>query len=480
MIRPTHQLCAVFFGAILPALIPACASRSLESSGSSTHFLRECDDNSTCGGGLSCICGRCTNACDEDAECTGLDSDAVCGDPTALSESCSGGDLPNQACILRGMGDDDSGDSGDTSDTSVDGATDQSEQACVQTDRGFAFHIYDGEELADEEVGCSPTRQGPYVFGRVTGSETTAQGTSYAFELCEQGAETCQDTLELRIEVAFHDADEGSDYVPSLVPTIPENFAYQADCACTQDCRSSVYTVDPISGPRLTWTVNGWVPRVVLTSYSLSCSDDAQAPGEFVQFSVRGWADEEEQTFTQGDVASIDADKGTLEIEFLDSSTSGSADEAGAEGTQYVAHWIPGAPVVDEEFNQNFDEAATRWAEFGSGDYSMKVHNTCFGCLGTPEMDVEVTVVDGKIQSALGRDAEGNHSVEIASIAYEQWYTVAGLFQIAAREHQEADLVSVTYDDEYGVPVGLGVDPITEHSDDQYDLTVSSFELLEQ
>ncbi len=258
MIRPTSHLCAGFFGAILPLLIPACASRSLENSGSSTHFLRECDDSSTCGGGLSCICGRCTDACDEDAECTGLDSDAMCGNPTALGESCSGGDLPKQACILRGMGEGDSTDDGETS---------PGEQACIQTDRKFTWRIYDGAEAVDEEVGCSPSRQGPYVFGRVTGSETTVRGASYAFELCEPGVhENCQDTRNLRLEVAFQDADEGSDYVPSLVPTIPENFAYDADCGCTEGCGPSVYTVDPSSGPRLTWTVNGWVPRFSIAS----------------------------------------------------------------------------------------------------------------------------------------------------------------------------------------------------------------------
>jgi hypothetical protein len=62
---------------------------------SETHFLRRCEDS--CGGGLSCVCGVCTEPCTSDAMCTGLDSDATCSTPEAAA--CGGAEAM-QTCEL--------------------------------------------------------------------------------------------------------------------------------------------------------------------------------------------------------------------------------------------------------------------------------------------------------------------------------------------------------------------------------------------
>lgn len=59
-------------------LVFSCGhERSGEPTGGETHFLARCTSGSTCGRGLSCLCGVCTRSCDARAECQSL-SDAAC------------------------------------------------------------------------------------------------------------------------------------------------------------------------------------------------------------------------------------------------------------------------------------------------------------------------------------------------------------------------------------------------------------------
>lgn len=60
----------------------ACSSSHTGSEGaldSETHFLASCEG--TCPGDLACICGVCTAACERDADCGGLSSEATCQAP---------------------------------------------------------------------------------------------------------------------------------------------------------------------------------------------------------------------------------------------------------------------------------------------------------------------------------------------------------------------------------------------------------------
>lgn len=70
-------------------LITACGAR-VEPEGnpasSQTHWLQGCESGSECGG-LDCLCGVCTKACDDNAACTSLGQASVC---TSFGGSCEG------------------------------------------------------------------------------------------------------------------------------------------------------------------------------------------------------------------------------------------------------------------------------------------------------------------------------------------------------------------------------------------------------
>lgn len=61
------------------ALASGCRGESQgPSTGSETHFLSWCTSDASCGDGLACLCGVCTQTCTGDAACTELASTAEC------------------------------------------------------------------------------------------------------------------------------------------------------------------------------------------------------------------------------------------------------------------------------------------------------------------------------------------------------------------------------------------------------------------
>lgn len=87
--RPSERWANFSLGLLLGLLLLvfSCGhERSSEPTGGETHFLARCTSGSTCGGGLSCLCGVCTRACDARAECQSL-SDAAC--VASSSEACA-------------------------------------------------------------------------------------------------------------------------------------------------------------------------------------------------------------------------------------------------------------------------------------------------------------------------------------------------------------------------------------------------------
>lgn len=83
---------AAFFAAIL-CLVASCAAPSQDPIfGSETNFLRYCSDED-CGEGLSCVCGVCTELCNDSSQCSDDAAGAVCvsplGDAQGSSSSCS-------------------------------------------------------------------------------------------------------------------------------------------------------------------------------------------------------------------------------------------------------------------------------------------------------------------------------------------------------------------------------------------------------
>src|SRR5688500_4394951 len=67
--------------------LAACADTNTKTDvETETHFLHGCE--SSCGAGLSCICGVCTRACTNDTACEALDDGASCAaTPNACGDS---------------------------------------------------------------------------------------------------------------------------------------------------------------------------------------------------------------------------------------------------------------------------------------------------------------------------------------------------------------------------------------------------------
>lgn len=63
-------------GLVALAAIPSCKTDIEPKTGSETNFLRHCE--STCGDGLSCVCGVCTKGCNAAKECSMFGSNAIC------------------------------------------------------------------------------------------------------------------------------------------------------------------------------------------------------------------------------------------------------------------------------------------------------------------------------------------------------------------------------------------------------------------
>lgn len=83
------------------------SSENVESFESETHFLSSCDEGSTCGDGLSCLCGVCTRECDGDSACSGLASGATCA-----AQGSSGCGAAEMVCDVECDGDADCDEAG--------------------------------------------------------------------------------------------------------------------------------------------------------------------------------------------------------------------------------------------------------------------------------------------------------------------------------------------------------------------------------
>src|SRR5688500_4079547 len=80
-------------GAVLGGMAGACDDTPAAGGGNSeSHFLQVC--HQTCGGGLECICGVCTRACDETSECRSLSEVAVCMDTCEGASASQACDVP--------------------------------------------------------------------------------------------------------------------------------------------------------------------------------------------------------------------------------------------------------------------------------------------------------------------------------------------------------------------------------------------------
>jgi hypothetical protein len=119
------------------------------------------------------------------------------------------------------------------------------------------------------------------------------------------------------------------------------------------------------------------------------------------------------------------------------------------------------------------EEATSRWEAAGIDDYTMSYRRTCF----CPAYTVQVTVVDGEVTSAEAIEGlPGELPPTTQPIPDDEQFTVEDLFGQAIEAYETADRTTVTYDAELGYPTIIDVDPIQNAIDDEYTLTVESFE----
>ncbi|MBN1609525.1 MAG: hypothetical protein JW940_23035 [Polyangiaceae bacterium] len=92
----------------LGLLLSSCGGSTGQSSDSETHFLRYCDGS--CSGGLRCVCGVCTKACEKAATCRDISEAADCVAPTGATCESS---APERVCDVLCDADGDCADLGD-------------------------------------------------------------------------------------------------------------------------------------------------------------------------------------------------------------------------------------------------------------------------------------------------------------------------------------------------------------------------------
>lgn len=106
---------------------------------------------------------------------------------------------------------------------------------------------------------------------------------------------------------------------------------------------------------------------------------------------------------------------------------------------------------------EDLRSAQERWQQAGPARYAYT-----YRAGAQALVEARVTVRDGR--AALTR-------VQGAELSADE-VTVEALFDLVARALREADDVDVTYDDRYGFPARLQVDPAADTVDDEYTVHV--------
>jgi hypothetical protein len=168
LLGPTRRRIERRFGALLlaaSALIVGCdeKSQSVERFESETHFLKSCVESSSCGDGLECLCGVCTQACDGAAACDGLAAGASC---VATSGACTAAELvcdvecdSDAECAgvsgtcQRGRCRDEQANSVSSDDEIVapsDASTDETDSTATDTSQGTGTDDSSSSDVADD------------------------------------------------------------------------------------------------------------------------------------------------------------------------------------------------------------------------------------------------------------------------------------------------------------------------------------------
>jgi hypothetical protein len=117
--------------------------------------------------------------------------------------------------------------------------------------------------------------------------------------------------------------------------------------------------------------------------------------------------------------------------------------------------------IEDGSAQAALDSAESHWSAYGADDYGYTVERQCF-CSPGRRGPYDIVVKDG---SAANR-TKANRGVNTVPQLFEQIQTLIS---------QDADTLSVTYDDTTGVPLKMAADPNANAVDDERGFSVTDF-----
>lgn len=149
-------------------LLPSACGESRVSTDTRTNWLSSCSDDVSCGGGLSCLCGVCTQACESGQSCGEVSPEAVCVEVPGCEQA-------SQVCAKEGFFDAptdgsvaDPGDADSTARTDSDGAAVVTPTSTSLTSTG----PIDTSRGTDEMLDASTSATGVPTTGEFTGDAT--------------------------------------------------------------------------------------------------------------------------------------------------------------------------------------------------------------------------------------------------------------------------------------------------------------------
>ena len=110
-----------------------------------------------------------------------------------------------------------------------------------------------------------------------------------------------------------------------------------------------------------------------------------------------------------------------------------------------------------------------KWQAAAPKTYEIRVIKTCFCDRMGP---VPLIYVDGDDPTGIRFD---DQSDQLMSPKPNTLYSVPVLFQILEEAYQTADKVEVTFDDNYGYPRSIAIDPHSQATDDETSYQVNDF-----
>lgn len=251
MVHPKLLAVAARIGVGL-ALLAGCGSRTdsgPQGTDTSSHWLSRCDEDSSCPSDQRCLCGVCTQTCDEAGQCRRLDTKAVCAsvdgcDPQlicTLEEYARSPDTSDDECAF-------------VSDTASDGALCLSEPA--QCEQFKSETVERAVSLTLNEARTSGADTAPF-----TAQELEARRTCVVSWLSERGLSATSDNNSVLVTAAW------SALAPLVASSAVSAYEVQCDdCGYCSDLDEAACGNDAFCMPYVGSKVN----------YGLECLDTPQ------------------------------------------------------------------------------------------------------------------------------------------------------------------------------------------------------------